>query len=258
MNLKRKILAGYGIAVVLMGMVITWSVVNLVVLGRATGSILEENYRSILAAENMVDALERQDSAVLLLFLTEREEGLTLYRDNEAAFLQWLARAKDNITIDGEAALVQSIEDGYLDYRNVFFRLTDAPENGTPVEPAGIEDYWESVYPVFTAVRDSCIQLRNLNETTMYDASLKAGRSAGRAIWSTVGVSATALILALVFSLVLAGRITKAHRRLHVSLAENICRRLLRITFLSKQVMSWEALRRNSTAWRPCFPSTTK
>lgn len=209
MNLKRKILAGYGFAVVLMGLVITWSVVNLVVLGRATGSILEENYRSILAAENMVDALERQDSAVLLLFLTEREEGLSLYRENEAAFLQWLARAKDNITIDGEAALVQSIEDGYLDYRSVFFRLTDAPDNGTTAESAGIEEYWESVYPVFTAVRDSCIQLRNLNETTMYDASLKAGRSAGSAIWSTVGVSATALILALVFSLVLAGRVTK-------------------------------------------------
>jgi NtrC-family two-component system sensor histidine kinase KinB len=209
LNLKRKILAGYGFAVVLMGMVITWSVVNLVVLGRATGSILEENYRSILAAENMVDALERQDSAVLLLFLSEREEGLTLYRQNEATFLQWLARAKDNITIDGEAALVQSIEDGYLDYRSAFFRLTDAPEDGTPVKPAGIEEYWESVYPVFTAVRDSCIQLRNLNEETMYNASLRARRSANNAIWSTVGVSATALILALLFSLVLASRISK-------------------------------------------------
>ncbi len=209
MNLKRKILAGYGIAVVLMGMVITWSVVNLVVLGSATRSILEENYRSILAAENMVDALERQDSAVLLLFLTEKEEGLTLYREHEAAFLQWLARAKDNVTIDGEAALVQSIENGYLDYRNVFFSLTDASEDGTAAAPADIEDYWESVYPVFTAVRDSCIQLRNLNETTMYDTSLRAGRSANRAIWSTVGVSTTALLLALAFSLVLAGRITK-------------------------------------------------
>lgn len=209
MNLKHKILAGYGIAVILMGMVIAWSVANVVVLGKATGSILQENYRSILAAENMVDALERQDSAVLLLFLKERERGLTQYREYEASFLQWLARAKDNVTIEGEAELVRSIEDQYLDYRESFFRLTDSEESYTFAGDSELDEYWDDIYPVFTAVRDSCIQLRHLNETTMYDSSLRAGRISGRAIWSTVIVSSAGLILALAFSLVLSGRITK-------------------------------------------------
>lgn len=89
---------------------VAWAVVNLVSLGKATGAILSENYRSIFAAENMVDALERQDSAVLFLFLGSRNRGIAQFRENEADFLQWLARAKDNITIEGERQLVRSIE----------------------------------------------------------------------------------------------------------------------------------------------------
>ena len=68
MTLKKKILVGYGVAFALMGLVVAWAVVNLVSLGKATDAILSENYRSILAAENMVDALERQDSGILLMF----------------------------------------------------------------------------------------------------------------------------------------------------------------------------------------------
>jgi hypothetical protein len=35
-------------------------------LGSASEAILSENYRSIVAAENMINGLERMDSAVLL------------------------------------------------------------------------------------------------------------------------------------------------------------------------------------------------
>ena len=47
----------------------------------------------------------------------------------------------------------------------------------------------------------------------MYAASLKAGSVANRAIWSTVFVAASALIVALIFSLLLAERIVRPLRR---------------------------------------------
>ena len=70
MTLKKKILTGYGVAFLLMGLVVVWAIANLISLGQATNAILSENYKSILAAENMVDALERQDSGILLIFLS--------------------------------------------------------------------------------------------------------------------------------------------------------------------------------------------
>jgi NtrC-family two-component system sensor histidine kinase KinB len=211
MTLKKKILIGYGVAFVLMGLVVVWAVTNLVSLGEASNAILRENYRSILAAENMVDALERQDSGVLLIFLGDSEKGIRQYRENEAMFLQWLARAKDNITIQGEGELVQSVETTYGKYRQEFSSLTDLRE--TAKQPPQLVYYHKTIFPLFAGVRESCIRLRNLNEETMYVASLKAASVANRAIWSTVVVAASALMVALVLSLLLAERIVRPLRR---------------------------------------------
>lgn len=125
MTLKKKILIGYSVVFAFMGFVVMWAIINLASLGKATDAILSENYRSIIAAENMVDALERQDSGILILFLGDAEKGITQFRENEMIFLEWLARAKDNITITGEAELIQSINADYTIYSRQFSTLTD-------------------------------------------------------------------------------------------------------------------------------------
>lgn len=212
MTLRKKILIGYGVAFVLMALVVAWAVANLVALGRATDAILSENYRSILAAENMVDALERQDSAILLFFLGDVQQGVAQFREHEAVFLEWLSRAKDNITIQGERELVQTIENDYARFRQRFSTLTEIPGDHRAVKEPPLTVYSRDVHPVFTAVRSGCIQLRHLNEETMYTASVEAGRVAGRAIWSTLLVALAALGAALVFSMLLAARITRPLR----------------------------------------------
>ncbi len=213
MTLKKKILLGYGVAFAFMSLVIAWAVLNLVSLGKASDAILRENYWSILAAENMLDALERQDSGVLILLLGDTRKGTAQFRESEAVFLQWLARAKDNVTISGEAELVQSLEAHYARYRLQFSELTEmlGAQKLSPEKALGA--YQQSIYPIFINIRDECTRLRNLNEETMYAASVRAGGVARRAIWSTVSVSATALAIALIFSLWLAERITRPLRR---------------------------------------------
>jgi NtrC-family two-component system sensor histidine kinase KinB len=213
MTLKEKILIGYGVAFVLMGLVLAWAVMNLISLGKATDAILHENYRSILAAENMVDALERQDSGILIMFLGAGEEGIDQFRESEKVFLEWLARAKDNTTIQGEADLVRSIEADYSKYRQQFSRLTDLRDPVQAPRRPPLTVYRQSAQPIFDRVRAACVRLRRLNEETMYAASVRAGNVAKRAIWSTVLVAASALIVALVFSLFLAERIVRPIRR---------------------------------------------
>ena len=207
MTFKKKILIGYGIIFLLMGLVVAWAVTNLVMLGKASDAILKENYRSILAAENMVDALERQDSAILLFFMGDIHQGIAQFRENEAVFLEWLARAKDNITISGETELVKALESDYTAYRQRFSELTDFRDRYEPLN--GLSIYQETVYPLFIQVRKKCIDLRYLNEETMYKASIQAGTVSKQAIGSTVVVAVSALAVALVFCLVLANRIVR-------------------------------------------------
>jgi two-component system, NtrC family, sensor histidine kinase KinB len=209
MKLKKKIIIGYGVAFVMMSLVVVWAVINLVSLGKATDAILRENYRSILAAENMLDALERQDSGILLLLLGDKADGVSRFRENEALFLEWLARAKDNVTIKGEKELVRSLESVYNKYRGFFSRLTDLHDGWSTDRNDFPEKYPNPANALFLEVRKTCIELRRINEEAMYAASKKAHRVAQHAIWSTILVGTSALMAALIFSLLLAERIVR-------------------------------------------------
>ena len=86
MKLRTKILAGYGVSLALVILVGAWGVANLSRLGQASEAILRENYRSIRAAEGMVDALERQDSATLISLSEDSTNAINLFADNQVEF----------------------------------------------------------------------------------------------------------------------------------------------------------------------------
>jgi len=48
--------------------------------------ILRENYRSVVACQEMKEALERIDNGILSIFLGNRQEGSEKIRENEAMF----------------------------------------------------------------------------------------------------------------------------------------------------------------------------
>jgi len=68
-SLRTKVLIGYMVLIVATAGLGIWSVVNFVTLGGAIGHILQRNYRSIEAAQMMLDSLERQDSAELIVIV---------------------------------------------------------------------------------------------------------------------------------------------------------------------------------------------
>jgi two-component system, NtrC family, sensor histidine kinase KinB len=206
MKLRDKILSGYGLALILMISVVIRAVLNLVSLGRASDAILRENYQSISAAENMIEAIERQDSATLLVLLGYLEEGRPQFSGNETQFLYWLGRAKDNITVEGEGNILLAIEAGYseyvLDFSDLCGLLSDNPG-------AAGWFYHETVLPGFLEVRNLALQLLQINQDTMFAASARASAVAKTAIWSTIGIAAVGIGLALVFSLLLSRRLAR-------------------------------------------------
>jgi NtrC-family two-component system sensor histidine kinase KinB len=210
-SLRKKIFIGYGIALALMIFLFIWALVHLLNLGQASDAILKENYKSILAAENMVYAIERQDSATLLLLLGYEEQGWKQFRENESLFYQWLARAKDNITVEGEERIVRAIGNDYNSYLNHIAELR-------PVHKASLQKtatfYHETILPSFNLVRNSCIRLREINQETMFKASERARHVAKRAIWSMVIIGSAAVGIGLVFSLLLSNLLVRPVRQM--------------------------------------------
>ena len=189
-----------------MVLILAWAFVNLRDLGQASDAILRENYKSILAAENMVYAIERQDSAILLLFLGYEEQGWKQFRENEGQFFQWLSRAKDNITEEGEDRIVSSIEKEYSAYLNHVSELRPVAIAG-PKKTATF--YHETILPSFLSVRDTCIRLREINQEAMFKTSHRARFIAKRAIWSMAIIGVVAVGIGLGFSLFLSNLLVK-------------------------------------------------
>jgi len=213
-TLRKKIFIGYGITLVLMVLVLVWAFINLWDLGKASDAILRENYKSILAAENMVYAIERQDSAILLTFLGYDDQGWRQFHENESHFLQWLARAKDNITISGEEKIVAAIEGEYSSYLKYVSQLR-------PLSIAGSRKtatfYHETILPAFQKIRDTCIHLREINQEAMFKASDRARYIAKRAIWSMTIIGIAAVGIGVGFSLLLSNLLTKPVRQMVVA-----------------------------------------
>ena len=210
MKLRTKILTGYSVALTLVILVCGWGVFNLRRLGNASEAILRENYRSILAAENMIDAIERQDSANLLLLLENQQQGAQQFRENEILFLQWLVRAKDNVTISGEAQLLASLEEQYRNY----LAVSDELQQNSGGISASTAEYYETVFPAFQLVRETSIELRDLNQKTALAASDEAQDISTQAIWSMIIAGGTAAGVGLAFSLLLSNRLVRPLREM--------------------------------------------
>ena len=203
---RQKIFIGYGASLILVVLILAWAMFMMLRLGRASESILRENYRSIQAAEHMIDAIERQDSAVLLYLLGYQEQGLKEFRENETAFLQWLGRARDNITIPGEKEIIDSIEQNYTRYLG---EVVNLHLKGASNQRGAINLYHELILPLFRSTRDTCVKLREINHETMYAASNRAGRLSLQAVVSMAVIGALAVIIGVFFSFFLSRLISR-------------------------------------------------
>jgi NtrC-family two-component system sensor histidine kinase KinB len=207
-SLRAKILLGYGLVLGLLVVVLGGALYQLLHLGRASESILSENYQSIRAAEHMINAVERQDSGTLRYIAGNTEAGVRQFQEQQAVFSEWMGRAKDNVTIEGERAVLARIDSAYSAYLTAFSDLLRT----TTVEDRPMDRYLSELLPTFQAVREASIELRNLNQQTMITASDNADAVAHRAVWIVGGIGLLALGGGVAFSLILSTRLVRPIR----------------------------------------------
>ncbi len=85
LGLRQKLSLGFGGLLLIILIIGIQSIIHLTQLGPAIDVILRENYRSVIACQEMKEALERMDSGILFILLGEKEKGTELIQKNEAA-----------------------------------------------------------------------------------------------------------------------------------------------------------------------------
>ncbi|HKQ68214.1 MAG TPA: ATP-binding protein [Polyangiaceae bacterium] len=163
-------------------------------LGRSTQHILKENYRSVLAAQRMKEAVERLDSSALFM-LTGR--GDMAARQESAArnrFESELAAQEANITERGERDATTTLRQRWTEYLPEFDKFR------TLTGTAQVDFYYGSLLPRFIAVKDAADVVLDLNQDAMVQKSAQTGRAAQRATQIALSVSLAGCLLAILAS----------------------------------------------------------
>jgi NtrC-family two-component system sensor histidine kinase KinB len=209
--LRYKILAGQTANLALVLLVWLGAFYLLAQLGQSANSILTENYRSIEAAQGMIQSIRAQDAAQLRLLLGQDESARRDFAQAQNTFAQGLAVEKANITIPGEQTLVSAVESLYTDYLDAQMGLTTA----LSVDPLGARSYYTGRC---APVRDQSIgrleALIAINRTQMYSASRATHTMARRSLVLTIVGGLLVLLGGVLFSTWLSKRISEPVRRL--------------------------------------------
>src|SRR5471030_2490883 len=98
MKLRTKLVVGYAGFVLALAVLGTWSARTLSQMSAVSGLIIAENYDSVVAAQDMKESLERQDSAAVFDLLAEHDRARRQASEHRARFDAALAKAAANIT----------------------------------------------------------------------------------------------------------------------------------------------------------------
>src|SRR5512136_1707483 len=102
LGLRQKLSLGFGGLLLIILIIGIQSISHLTQLGESIDVILRENYRSVIACQEMKEALERIDSGILFTLNGYQDKGNDLIGKNEQAFEKALQIELNNITLPGE------------------------------------------------------------------------------------------------------------------------------------------------------------
>jgi len=177
LGLRQKLSLGFGGLLVIILIIGIQSIIQLTKLGESIDVILRENYRSVIACQQMKEALERMDSGILFELLGYTQKGDELIRKNELVFEMALQVELNNITLPGEGEKANHLRNLFGQYRTVLKRVEDSKASIDARRNA----YFTDLFPLFLQIKDTAGEILRMNQQNMSDANDLARNSAASA-----------------------------------------------------------------------------
>ncbi len=196
-NLRVQLLLSHLLPVALMVIVMAGGIYNFFRLSHAIDLILRNNYRSVIAAQNMKESLERQDSAATFYLAGQETKARSQYQQNWPKFQSAYNLEAHNITEPGEQQMANAIGRLFPVYRKDIEKLLYA---SPAMRSQAARSYYFSVLePLFLRIKSHAQDVLNVNQSAILNADTRARHQAERAsrnsILVTVGAFAVALVM---------------------------------------------------------------
>lgn len=199
LSLRQKLSLGFGGLLLIIFIIGVYSIREIAELGAAINVILRDNYKSVIACEEMKDDLERIHNSVEFIMLGHTNRGAKQILENQIAFEKALNVELNNITIPGEgekAARLQKLFNDYLTAIKSIQKPYLAAETKRKI-------YSQQLLPLFKQIRDTADEILRMNQQNMVDANdqaRKKAKDAGRGMYILLVMG---IIIAIVFILLI-------------------------------------------------------
>jgi NtrC-family two-component system sensor histidine kinase KinB len=181
-TLRQKIFVVFAMLLLIAALISLQSIRRFNQLGRSIDVILKENYRSVIACQQMNDALERMDSGMLFILSGFVKEGINQIEAN-----------RDNLTLPEESVRASEL-------KSLFDLYSQNVEKFMRSQPQALPQiYFDNLFPLFKDIKSKAGFILQMNQENMNTANDRARRKAAQARRDMYFFLALSAIIALLF-----------------------------------------------------------
>ncbi len=177
LGLRQKLSLGFAGLLVIILVIGIQSIVHLSNLGESIDVILRENYQSVIACQEMKEALERIDSGVLFTLQGYTQKGNELIGKNKQAFEKALRIELNTITLAGEGEKANLLKQQFGRYEMMLKEI----EDGSLSIAVRRQNYFSRLLPLFYSIKNTADEILQMNQQNMSEANDRARRHAAAA-----------------------------------------------------------------------------
>lgn len=170
MSLRQKLALGFGGLLLIIAAIGIHNITRITALGQSIDVILRENYRSVVACQEMKEALERMDSGAVFVLLGAEQKGNDQIAQNEARFEKALQVQLGNITLPGEGEKAERLKQFFGQFR------TGIKVMGNPAfgREARRKAYFDNLLPLFQRMKGTADDILRMNQEHMVAMDARA------------------------------------------------------------------------------------
>jgi PAS domain S-box-containing protein len=198
-SLKAKISTVYIFLVLTIAIVGFVSVFNLHGLRRSIDGLMVNNYKSINAVTNMLEAVEEQNNSILVYLYVDKQNGIDNFYNYNDVFNKWYNIEYINITEHGEREHVAKINELYKSYLKQFSNIQEI--RSSQGNDKALEYYNNIIVPEFTNLKQELAFLASLNEKVMFQSKELVTASAWNSMYLITILSVIAVIGGYIISM---------------------------------------------------------
>lgn len=191
-KIKVKIFSSFMLLVLMLLIAGLMSIWELRKMNNSFSDVIDNNYQSIEHALQVIYALEREDSGILMLYLGSVDEGRTVINSADSTIALSMVEIRKNATEPGEDRVIENIEREY----KIYFSLLNSvvSKDVTTQEIA-----YRELHSQFIKTKVEVNYLMELNQVSMYAKS----REMHDRLYQTMMPGIVSIVLAIVFALLL-------------------------------------------------------